>query len=258
MRFTALLVAALVAGCSGGDDTDASPADMLVVHDMTPPDAPPPVCDVLAQTGCSAGQHCTVGTVNGMGQNLCWPDPVNPLAPGDACKPTSMDGVTFGDNCQKGYVCQNEIGDLRCRKLCVQHSDCAANQACSGPTGSNQTATVLGVDGVAVAACVDDSGCDPILQTGCPAGQRCLISRSDFIARVTVCGIMVNGQGAPGAECASSLDCAAGVRCSGLGFCRQICYPAASGNPAPGQGGCPANFMCDEIPGTNGMFGECD
>jgi len=258
MRFTAVFVAVLLAGCVGGDDSTDGPPPDLIVHDMTPPDAMPPVCDVLAQTGCAPGTHCTVGKINGKTQNLCFPDAAHPLPEGSPCMPKAPDGVTQGDDCAVGLACTSEIGDLKCRKLCLQHTDCKASQACVGPTGSNQTGNVLGVDGVAVASCVDDTGCDPILQTGCPTGTRCMLSRSDFTTRVTICGLMVTGQGAPGADCTSSLDCAAGVRCSGLGFCRQLCYPMGPGSPAPGMGGCPSGYMCSPIGGTNDKFGECD
>jgi hypothetical protein len=260
MRFSVILIAALLAGCGNGDSsTDGAPPDMLAPHDLLPPeDQAPPVCDVFTQVGCSAGEHCTVGKINGKSQNLCWPNTSTPIAEGGLCMPVSPDSVTVGDQCASGFACVSEIGDLRCRKLCLQHSDCKPNQACVAPTGSNQFGTVLGVDGVAVAACVDDSGCDPILQTGCPSGQRCLISRSDFEGRVAVCGVNVIGQGAPGADCASSLDCAAGVRCSGLGFCRQLCYAMQPASLPAGQGGCPANYMCSTIAGTNGTYGECD
>jgi hypothetical protein len=260
MRFTVIFLAVIAAGC--GDDSsgmDGGAVDMIVPHDLVPQqDQAPPVCDVLAQTGCSAGQHCTVGKINGTPQNLCFMNAANPLAEGAACMPVSPDSVTVGDTCAAGLACVNEIGDVRCRKLCLAHEDCGANQACVALTGSNQTGTVLGVTDVAVNACVDDSGCDPIMQTGCPTGTRCVITRSDFVARVTVCGQNVTGQGKPGDECASSLDCAAGVRCSGLGFCRQLCYPLVSGNPPVGQGGCPSGFMCTPISAADSKYGECD
>src|SRR5436305_13644173 len=129
MRFSAILFAALLtAGCGDdGSGMDGGVVDMVVPHDLVPQqDQAPPVCDVLAQSGCSAGTHCTVGKINGKAQNLCWPNAANPLPEGSPCLQASPDGVTQGDDCAAGLACVDEIGDKRCRKLCLQHAHCTA------------------------------------------------------------------------------------------------------------------------------------
>ncbi len=260
-----LLVALLVQGCgSSNSDFDGGLLDL----NSGPPDLvdamPPPIilCKVLTGEGCAAGQHCTAGRFEGIDADLCIPDPGLPIAEGDKCTPIEFQGGGItGDFCTPGLVCASAASVFRCAKPCYFHTDCKANQACSGATSSPsmtpdrefpQSMRTLN-------ACVTDQHCDPITQTNCfVPGTRCVFSIADDLARVTVCGFPGSTGGrAPGAPCASSSECLPGVRCSGLGFCRKLCYQDAPANATVGK--CTAQEgVCSPIFGGGPHYGECD
>jgi hypothetical protein len=239
------------------------PADLL----PAPEDAAPyvPVCDPKAQTGCPTGQHCTVATVDGRPLEQCIPTPKNPIPAGGACAPLQLQGTALvGDSCEPGTACVGLVDVFKCRPFCFVHSDCAAGSSCVAPTGSPLRKMVSMNLQFALSSCAIDDGCDPVGQTGCPGGQRCLISRADtdiqgnLVGRVTICG-MATGSLLNGGNCASSADCAPGFRCSGLGFCRKLCYVNEApdgGNPSAGM--CPADVVCGPIAGISDSYGECD
>ena len=142
MRTTAVILV-IVAGCGfpkpadvggdGGPGSDATDAQ------IDAPDAPPPQCDIIAQTGCSGTEKCTFikdtdtpisghiacvqnGTVGNKG----------------AC--TFSGGVVGFDNCVRGSYC---IGGA-CASLCSQsanpqcggNGDCLANTDLPTPNGT--------------------------------------------------------------------------------------------------------------------------
>jgi hypothetical protein len=257
MRFSAVFVALLavsLVGCGSSENNgDASvPNDMAMPGTDSGPSAP--ICDVVGQTGCAAGSHCSVTTQSGTVVDDCIPNPTNAIPLGGTCMPVQLSGAALvGDLCTPGTVCTSELGIFKCRKPCFLHSQCAADEACVGPTGSSTVKTDSVGNQFPLAVCIPNDHCDPIAQD-CGSGLRCLISRPDDEARVTVCG-MASGQLGPGGDCQSSTDCAPGLRCNGF-FCRQLCYLA--GPPDGGSGGiCPVGVDCAPISVIN-VFGECN
>jgi hypothetical protein len=254
MRFVPFLVVALVGGC-GGNDNNSNP-DLTMSMDMAVADAANlDTCDAVAQTGCAGGQHCTVGTLGGKPANVCTPTPASPLAEGAACSPVDLGNSVTGDQCATGTACVAEIGISRCRKLCFVHSDCTAG-GCVVDTHSPQIKMDPSLGPLPLWACTTDDGCDPIQQTGCSGGLRCVLSPSDGTVRLTVCG-MATGTGGAGANCTSSADCQAGYRCGGLGFCRQLCYYTPPDGGVVTGGTCPSPVMCSPIVNTT-EYGECN
>jgi hypothetical protein len=259
--FLALVVSAAGCGDSNNNSADFSmpPADLL----PPPEDAAPyvPACDPIAQTGCGTGEHCTVAKVNGAPMEACIPTPKNPIPEGGTCMPLQLQGSALvGDSCAPGTACIGLIDVFKCRPFCFQHSDCASG-SCVAPTGSPLRKMFSKDVELALATCTANEGCDPVVQTGCP---RCFVSRGDvdstgnLVSRITFCG-MSSGQLPAGGSCSSSADCAAGYRCSGLGFCRKLCYVTDGpdgGDPAAGL--CPAPIVCAPIAATSDVYGECD
>jgi hypothetical protein len=90
--------------------------------------------------------------------------------------------------------------------------DCANNEACIEGTCYKRLGS--GVD--------MGSACDPVNQSGCPAGQKCYVSSSGtFVCKAA-------GNKSLGQLCTSGLadDCAAGLHCATDGspaVCRQYC-----------------------------------
>jgi hypothetical protein len=262
MRISLAFVLLLAACGSDNNNADGSAGpDMAApAGDMKPP---PPICDEIKMTGCMSGQHCTVGSSNGTPGDVCIPNPASPIPEGGDCQAVQLGGPSLvGDNCTPGTACISFLGISKCRKFCYFHEDCASGAVCSVPTDSGNSTTDPFMQPVPLEACITGDNCDAIKQTGCPTGQRCLISRGDEdrsglnTYRVTVCG-MATGNAAPGASCQASSDCQPGYRCGGLGFCRQLCYPNML--PDAGVGStCAIGGDCTPIPGTNNVYGECD
>ena len=251
MRFAlALLVAA--AGCGGSSH---STGDFAIPPDMAQPiDASGLAgfpCDVVGQTGCDPGLHCTVGMIGQNGADLCEPTAQDPLPVGSPCSPVSF-GFYTGDLCTPGTACVDYAGVSLCRPLCFRHSDCASlpNSYCVGPTNS-PTMKMTNFGSQPLSACIQDTGCDPVAQTGCPAGFGCYLAGEDSAGRPAVCesGYLT---GKPGADCQRQRDCAPGEECAELGFCRALCYlDQASGACAD------PSLSCGPIFGSS-TYGDCD
>ena len=90
-----------------------------------------PECDVFANTGCAAGQKCTVGTQNGTPRNLCFADRAITVGEGAVCMSVADGSGRTGDNCAPGLICLDFPGDgPHCRKPCFVRAHCAGGQAC--------------------------------------------------------------------------------------------------------------------------------
>lgn len=257
MRLLGVMVAMLSFGC--GDDGGSAP-DMAVVLDLTVQDLVvlAPECDVFGNSGCPTGEKCTVGTQNGTPRDLCFAVSDNPKMVGAECSFVGDGSGRFGDDCAPGLICLDFPGDgPHCRRPCYQRGDCAGGDACvfTTPTG-----TVRQTEGgmFALRACAQDSGCDPVAQTVCTGGRKCWLAPADDVGRAGVC--LVNRMaGMAGAECMAQVDCAAGFRCAGQGFCRRYCYfTMPDGGAAPGQGDCPAaEGVCDRFSYSGPLYGIC-
>lgn len=224
MRFNLALV--IVAACGGGNPAgsdaqgiadaprmiDARAIDAHVVHDAPfGHDAPDVVlidagsnqlpdanlqCDVLAQTGCAAGDKCTwiedATTPSPLGHIGCAPAGV--VALGGACT-YGAPGATGYDNCVGGDVCQSG----KCKTICDQNGGtpaCGATFTCSVYDG------LFGQIGQAAAAGVCNPVCSPL-------------DDNDFLASGsrpgTTCASGEGCYGYPNTAQPSSYDCVAEV-----------------------------------------------
>ncbi len=214
----------------------------------------PPECDVLTDTGCPAGERCTIGTDNGQPRDLCFATVANPLGEDFVCAPVTA-GTRTGDDCAPGLVCMPLAGDYAtCRRPCYQRADCAAGQGCVVPTS---TSTLRNDDGgtFVLRGCSNNIGCDPIAQNVCTPGTGCYLSTFDDVGRVSEC--LLPGSGQAGSLCTNITDCAPGFRCDNGTFCRRYCY--FDGAPDGGAlGGCPADEgVCDLFVDSGGVYGIC-
>ena len=268
LQFIPLAFALLVAACDDNPDPNHqfSSPDLLqvvpIASDMSvdQPDggngrlgSP---CDLVAQTGCVPGFHCTVGFIgNGDPYDLCIPDPSVYITEGIGCGDVQFGPVT-SDLCQPGFHCVG-FGDFRvCGRQCFRRQDCPAGSACVGQTGSPATMTSMQGFESPLLACVAGTVCDPVAQTGCDNGDRCSFLPSDNRGRLTFC-LSAKGGLDVGESCTQSSECAAGLTCAGLGFCRRLCYFSSA--PA-GQTlrDCPSDEgVCTQFQGS-GIYGRCE
>lgn len=235
----------------------SSPAALLDGGaDLAAADGPPsllaPECDVLADSGCPAGQRCTIGSENGAPRDLCFPVAAQPLGEGFQCAPV-VDGTRTGDSCAAGLVCMPLTADYTvCRRPCYQRSDCGSGQGCVVPS---TTSTLRSNDAgtFVLRGCANDVQCDPIAQDVCPAGFGCYLSTYDDVGRVSEC--LQPGLGQAGSVCSIITDCAPGFRCDGF-FCRRYCY--YNGADGGVGGSCPADEgLCDLFTVSGGTYGIC-
>jgi hypothetical protein len=251
MRY--LLIVALLAGC--GSKSAVPPRDGGVTDLATAlnTDAFFYQCDVQAQTGCQPGQYCAAVLFDGNPANQCVPVVQNPIPEGGNCQPILLgDGFTVADFCAPGTTCAAVGSSLVCRRFCFTHRDCPNGGVCAAATNSPTTkASQFGPQ--PIAACVYGVDCDPVAQTGCPDGTRCMFSASDEVGRVLLC-LKASGLSPPEATCQASSQCAPGVICAGLGFCRQICYQQP---PDGGLGAC-TQGTCMEFQGSTAKYGRCE
>jgi hypothetical protein len=247
---------ALVAGCGSSAakiDMQAAPSDMSAAIAPLPAE-----CDVVHDSGCAAGERCTIGTQGGAPKDLCFPIAANPIAEGGACMPVTM-GNRTGDDCAAGLACVNYPGDgSKCRVPCFQRADCPSGDGCVVPTTSGTTAPFdASTLTIALRACHADDGCDPVAQTGCTSGTGCYLSGSDDFGRLGVC-LVPQKQGMNGATCMVVADCAPGFRCDSFDFCRQYCYLRNDMGGPPATGQCPANEgTCGDFPFNSDRYGIC-
>jgi hypothetical protein len=166
-------------------------------------------------------------------------------------------GARTGDNCAPGLTCIKFAGNLECHKPCFVRADCAAGQACIGPTLSTSTKSVGGqIWGLS--ACINATACDPISQGVCPMGLACYFAAApDDVGLVTLCLKPTGVNAMAGGDCKVARDCAPGFRCSGLGFCRRVCYYTAP-DAGSNAGACPpSEGACDLFFDSTDQYGIC-
>lgn len=257
LSLVALCAVAGVAGCgdSGNRPPDLAVAlDLSIGLDMT---RLPPECDVFANSGCPAGQKCTIGTDRGTPRDLCFAVSANSLGEGAACMAVTS-GDRSGDDCAPGLICLDFPGDgPHCRKPCYVRGNCAAGQGCvlTTPT-STLKQTEAGIE--VLRACIAGTNCDPVAQTVCSGGRGCWLSPADDVGRLGICLVSRHDTMA-GGSCAAQADCAAGFRCDSLLFCRRYCYFQMPDGGAPGgSGSCPpAEGACDRFSFSGPLYGIC-
>ena len=251
------LAAFVVTGCgssSTGMDMAVSLADLAT---PAPVSGGPPECDIIANTGCPAGQKCTIGTDTAGPRTICFAIASPAVAAGGDCMPVTM-GTRTGDNCAAGLSCVDYPGEgKKCRTPCFFRQTCGTGQACVVPTTSFDVAGEDGGNPTLLDACHSDDGCDPVAQSVCTGGKGCYLSRADDVGRVGVC-LMDVKPGMDGADCSHITDCAPGFRCDSFQFCRRYCYFQDANGGTPTSGQCPAGEgNCALFSFSGSRYGIC-
>jgi hypothetical protein len=202
-------------------------------------------CKVIPQSGCSAGQKCTVVAAN---QTACEPD--GTVANGGAC------GAGSSDDCIHGAMCVSDnmgaAGSLLCRAFCNSDADCT--QPAAGPA-KNTAHCLDGLTGDPTKLCT--FACNPVTAagpSGCPGNLACGAFSSTTVAEFTDCG--TQGTGKDGANCKTNgtTDCAPGFTCVDNGLnqvCRESCRAGRSSDCVG-----VSNYTCF-LPTGSTMFGLC-
>jgi hypothetical protein len=153
-------------------------------------DASPPLCDLVEQTGCRAGEKCTL--VGGRGSKLaCAADAAR--AEGEECR-FDGDGI---DDCRAGLICPGDT--YRCLEVCRGPADCPTGRGCHGvvPESSDPPTRV----------CVPT--CDLFAHPpDCPAQMGCYVMYPDGGG-----GCMSEGSTDVGGSCQRNSDCKSGLLC---------------------------------------------
>jgi len=220
----------------------------------TPPDlkSTPPVdmatpCSLVAQSGCGAGEKCTLESSG----STCITDGTK--GNGQLCGPAS-------DDCAKGNLCTVESASLlQCRQFCAADSDCKQGAAPGG--AQNTPHCLLTFTGTTAKVCT--VACNPVLAagaSGCATGLGCQVFATATIPEATDCALA--GAGGDGADCTTNgtSDCQGGFTCvqvTGTGgtvvnHCRKVCRQGMAGTDCAGQAG----YACRVATGTT-MFGFC-
>jgi hypothetical protein len=184
-------------------------------------------CDPIAITGCCDGTACYSDI--GGSSFVC-------LAPGLVAE---NEHCSTTNDCVPGTTCADNGGWITCRRVCAVTSDCTngAGSRCSYSAGAGR---------------VCSQGCDPFLDTGCPADGGCRVmvdTFGDFVTECTFAGTRTQGQ-----FCTGDAQCDGGYACTGS-ICRKICRVGGSDctNPYPT---CGPNSTPAIIGGTE--YGTCD
>jgi len=185
--------------CDGGADCDAT------CHLINPVS-----CDLIPQDGCTAGFACDIADVDGNGE----------------CRPITVDGGeddscnSSANACGAGFTC---VGQSPTVDVCTQM--CHTDAQCDAPNGSRCIGSLIdsgtGEEIQNINIC--SNACDPIGQTGCTAGLRCIAGGMTG-GDITDCA--EPGTRAFGATCSSTTDCVAGGICVDDGtdmLCRRMC-----------------------------------
>jgi hypothetical protein len=247
-----VLVSVVAVGTLTACKNGSGPSDMGAASDLAlEPGTLGGPCTLFADGGCNDTLHCAVAAVGDMGRDTCVPADKATLPQGQSCTSTVTLGTTstqqaiVGDQCQDSLACVELRGTSECRKLCRHREDCASNEVCGLATASSSHTST----------CLVPDECDPIGQTGCPTGSACYVA-NDNDGRFTSCQITVGMGKQVAQECKAQRECAPGLTCVGLGFCRHLCWVL----PPPGasSGICGADEpACMVLPGTDNL-GVCD
>lgn len=203
---------AMDAGVSdAGDDAGTIDAATPIV-DAAPPDHGDTglSCDPVAETGCGAGERCSVGT----GAPACVAS-TGTLRLGDAC--------TDDAQCEGRLSCQGG----RCVRVCLlgDTTFCGADLACSVDSVHGQV-SLAAAEGVGLCT----QTCDLLTDSGCTNGGSCALGTAaggDF----TWCRD-VHAAGA-GQSCSRQFDCAAGLYCHADALCHHFCDPMNATTTCP-------------------------
>lgn len=202
-------------------------------------------CDPVAQD-CPNGKECEVAPSDGGGSAYsaqCTDPKTGSVPKGGVCSNSS--------DCVPGADCIQQ----RCAPHCCEGSDLACGT--SVPEG------FLGTCSINVQypnttpngrVCTYGATCKPYKVQPCPMGYACLVE--DMAGAAKCNGIFMPPGKTVGTPCMYKNDCADGMMCVGGGpdggsVCMWVCYKPPGPYDAgivslpAGQGGCPANKMCN-------------
>ena len=222
---------------------DTGPVDCGSIALCSDPPLANQECNLACQTGCGCGQRCNV-TASGP---RCVGTSTPAKGPGDICHLTNGNTAGF-DDCAPGLICLRENcgSNLnRCYRLCSSNANCGGDYSCNIPVDTPAGTTVMNFSPMACE--VPRQDCDPIANTGCPAGLACFLLNSGN----TLCDCPP-ATGAEGTSCTFYYDCKPPLTCvggaSGGSTCRSIC--STSGTT------CAMGTMCKAV-GVSTKFGSC-
>lgn len=189
-------------------------------------------CDPVAGTGCPSGQACVVHDVVDAGRRLtgqCEARPTPTLTTGAVCTPE-------GPACPPSDLCAfQDEHTLRCTTVCAANSGqgCPPHAVCAVANPDRGVGLCMGA-------------CDPLANTGCPAGRVCTTTlghgrRADGSTGLAGECVAPDGLLPAGAPCPHTLGptCQPGLIClpvSGDPVCTPIC---GTGRPP-----CPPGRAC--------------
>jgi hypothetical protein len=228
-RFSPFILAALVSGACGDDETSSpnpdTSADVTEPGDTTTgsdgsghigPDAVSFVrCEPFGQDVCGEGETCSY--LGNDAEAVCVPS--GPVETGELCAP--------GARCAEGVCMALNGTDARCFDFCRDTNDCGGDICIAL---SNAAFSVCRVDGL-YPPCT-------LLAQDCDEGLGCYAVRNE---PAPVC--LEAGEAAAGETCEFADSCVRGAACVN-GTCRDLCDPAAEASCEPG-------FLCTTINDTD-------
>jgi hypothetical protein len=190
-------------------------------------------CNVLMNNCTTAGEGCYLSNEGPM----CFA--AGTAAEGQPC--------TNLNDCREGLGCFGSPGGpSACRRVCCRSSggsECAVGDLCLPFTDAPGD---LGF-------CRTPADCDPIAQTGCGAGEACVVISNDGSVD---CIAGAAGSLMQGGDCMpEDARCAAGFIClgpeAGPNFCARFC------NPEVTPDACGEGLVCNRITGFPTTLGAC-
>jgi hypothetical protein len=246
----------LTVGC--GDDADHTARDMAMSTDLT---VIKNDCDVGKQD-CGAGRKCVGQVIGASGEEeivgVCVAD--GTVGEGGACT-RQMSDDTYLDDCQAGFICDSLYGnfELVCRKICSEHTDCAANEKCGDFTfllpGWGWCAPTCTPYSTAAGNCPQGMDCGETAYDVYPLDDN--LEYGFFLCKDT-------GGGSLFASCNSDADCGANLWCgtvnpnTGAAACLPNCddnHECAQPDGDAGMGN--YNLNCHPLVGQPDNAGYC-
>ncbi len=168
---------------------------------------PNPVCALVPQGGCAAGEACDI---EDDGDTTCR---------AVTTQGNSNSHCTVDTACRAGYTCTGD-GEAAhtpwCARFCIVDADCTG-------TGSRCLFALSSSSGAPLGVNVCSNACDPYGQTGCPSQMGC-IARDSAAGDFTDC--RYQGTTPDGSSCTTTADCQPGSDCvasGGVKTCESYC-----------------------------------
>lgn len=246
-----------------GDDDGGRPRDSGTGVDsgmMTTPDSGG------TDTGTDPGTDSGTGTDSGSTSSDC--------NAGGVCNVLMNNCTTAGEGCyltDEGPMCV-AAGTASEGQTCANLNDCREGLGCFGPPGGPSTCSRIccrssGGSECAIGDlclrftdapgdlgfCRTPTGCNPIDQTGCDAGEACVVISNDGSVD---CFAGATGTLMQGGDCMpEGARCAAGFLClgpmGGPNFCARFCNPSITPDM------CGEGLVCNRITGFPETLGGC-